>query len=59
LLSGLVGDIGLSRRVKRRWALRARNPPRDNPAAGAPLVHPPLGYTAQGHLASDLAPSDA
>src|SRR5436305_1255443 len=30
-----------SRRVKRRWALLASNPPRDNPADGAPRLHHP------------------
>jgi len=28
----------IATRVKRRWALRARNPPRDNPADGAPMA---------------------
>jgi hypothetical protein len=43
--------LSSQRRVKRRRALRARNPPRDNPADGVPMVH--LGGTPEHTVARE------
>jgi hypothetical protein len=57
LAERLSFPVSSPRRVKRRWALRARNPPRDNPADGAPMA-PVLPGCLLGLGAFGLLPSD-